>query len=359
MTIARDRFDQCRDDAIGMPKDGSRLERASASSWVVPAALIVAVEYLFAFAIGVLVGFRYQIPFTTYMVLGLTFAGIGAVLIILVKLARYALQRERSPVRRLARDAPYIFSFVAAVVLCALQIAALTWTKIMLPIASPFWADPLLANMDHAIFQVDPWRIAHFAFGWAAPFIDQAYITWAPLKFGTVLLLALAPESPNKSRAFISYFLMFAAVSIGQYGLSSGGPVFYHQLGFGSRFDQLPIEAWVAEARNYLWHDYVHAGGDIGGGISAMPSLHVGAALWMALVWGSYDRRAGYVGIAYFSLIAIGSVLLGWHYGVDGLAASAIVIVAWKISPALASSSSHGRVPVPVAEEALTSITPT
>lgn len=331
----------------------------STMSWAVPATFIVAVEYLFALAVGARVGFRYQIPFATYMILGLAFAGIGAAVIILVDLGRYAVQHERSPAKRLASDAPYIVSFVVAVLLCAFQITALTWTKVMLPIASPFWADPLLANWDHAIFRADPWRQAHWLFWWAEPFIDRAYITWAPLKFGTVLLLSLAPESTRKSRAFIAYFLMFAGVSIGQYCLSSGGPVFYHQLGFGSRFDQMPIEPWVAETRNYLWHDYVRVGGDIGGGISAMPSLHVAAALWMALVWRSYDRRAGWIGFAYFTLIAIGSVLLGWHYGVDSLAACAIVAAAWKLSLRLISSNRQGRADVTASAETLTSITPT
>ena len=320
--------------------------------------IIIAGEYLFALAIGGWVGFRYQIPFTTYMVLGLAFAGIGAALIILVRLARYAVQHEKSPARRLWSDAPYILSFVAAVLLCALQIAALTWSKVMLPIASPFWADPLLANLDHAIFQTDPWRIAHMLFGWAAPLMDRAYITWAPLKFATVLFLSLAPESTRKSRALISYFLMFAGVLVGQYCLSSAGPVFYDQLGFGSRFHQMPIEHWVAETKAYLWHDYLHAGGDIGGGISAMPSLHVGAALWIALVWRSYDKRLGWLGFGYFALIAIGSVMLGWHYGVDGLAAVAIVLVAWKVSDGMVFIGARSPAIAPLAPEALTSITP-
>src|SRR5215469_16382936 len=99
-------------------------------SWAVPALIIVAIEYLFALAIGAWVGFRYQIPFGTYMVLGLTFAGIGAALIILVNLARHAVQHETAPARRLLTDTPYILSFVSVVVLCALQIAALTWTKV-------------------------------------------------------------------------------------------------------------------------------------------------------------------------------------------------------------------------------------
>lgn len=297
--------------------------------WAVPAAIIVAIEYLFAFAIGARVGFQYRIPFDTYGILGATVAVLGAALIIVVKLARYAMQDEGAPAARLLREAPYVWSFAAGALLSALQIAVLTWTKVMLPIASPFWADPLLANVDHILFGTDPWRVAAAAFGWAAPAFDRAYVMWAPLKFATFVILILMPEDARKSRALIAYFLMMAAVAIGQFLLSSGGPVFYHRLGFGPRFDAIPAEPWVRAARDYLWAGYLQRGGEIGGGISAMPSLHVAASLWIALVWRSYSRPLGNLGFIYFATILVGSVLLGWHYGVDGIAGSAITGIAW------------------------------
>jgi hypothetical protein len=301
-------------------------------TWAIPAAIIVAIEYLFAFAVGARVGFHYRIPFETYAILGMAFAGIGAALILLWKLLTYVVQRERSPSKRLIGELPYVAGFVSAVLLSALQISVLTWTKVMLPIASPFWADPLLANVDRAIFRADPWVLAGWSFGWAAPVIDRAYVTWAPVKFATFLLLALAPQSRTKSRALVAYFFMMATVAIGQYVLSSAGPVFYEQLGFGTRFSQMPIEPWVATTQAYLWRGYLQAGGEIGGGISAMPSLHVAAALWVALVCRSYDRRLGWLAFLYFAMILIGSVLLGWHYAADAFVAVLIAVGAWALA---------------------------
>jgi hypothetical protein len=313
--------------------------------WAIPAAIIIAIEYLFALAVGARVGFHYRIPFDTYMILGLTVAVTGAALIIVVKLARYATQREAAPSARLMREAPYIASFAAGALLSALQISVLTWTKVMLPIASPFWADPLLANVDHMLFGADPWRIASAVFGWAAPAFDRAYVLWAPLKFGTFVVLILMPESPRKTRALIAYFLMMAAVAIGQFVLSSGGPVFYQRLGFGPRFHDMTVAPWVQTARDYLWQDYLRRGGDIGGGISAMPSLHVAASLWIALVWRSYHRVIGIVAFVYFATILVGSVLLGWHYGADGIAATAITAIAWHAADYMkrASGRRHGE----------------
>src|SRR5438045_9665950 len=99
-------------------------------SCAAPAAIIIGIEYVFALIVGMRVGFHYRIPFETYMVLGLAFAGIGVSIIVVAKLARYALEREARPARRLLTELPYLSSFVAGVLLSALQISVLTWPKV-------------------------------------------------------------------------------------------------------------------------------------------------------------------------------------------------------------------------------------
>jgi hypothetical protein len=321
-------------------------------NWAIPGVLIIAVEYAFAFAVGARVGFRYHIPFETYMTVGLTFAGAGVSIIMVTKLAIYASHREPRPTKRLMSEIPYMSSFAVGVLLAALQISVLTWTKVMLPIASPFWADVMLANLDHTLFHTDVWIIAHQLFGWAAPLIDRAYIAWLPLKLGTFVVLLCMPESKWKSRALLSDFIMMATVALSQYLLSSAGPIFYDQLGLGLRFSSMPIEPWVATAKNYLWQDYLRSGGNIGSGISAMPSLHVAGSLWIALVWASYRRNLGPPAYCYFALIVIGSVLLGWHYAVDGIAAILIAIAAWVLAGRLLSRSSSAE-PRPIRASAV------
>ena len=318
-------------------------------SWAVPAAIIVAVEYIFALLIGAKVGFHYRIPFATYAIVGATIGAAGVVLFIVMELIGYARRSEEQPTRKLLSDLPKCAPWLVGVFLISVEIGVLTWTKVMLPLANPFWADPFLANLDHAIFRTDPWRVANASFGWAAPLIDRAYVTWAPIKFATLILVLALPESRTKTRALISYVLIVASTAVGQYLLSSGGPIFYARLGFGDRFAVLPVEPWVAATSSYLWTDYVRAGGDIGGGISAMPSLHVAIALWVALVMRAYVPRVAFVGFFYFALILIGSVLLGWHYALDGIAAIAIVVVAWRCAP-IASFTAKPREPLMIGE---------
>jgi hypothetical protein len=288
---------------------------------------------------GASVGFHYSIPFASYAITGLTIAGIGLAVWIVFRLAIYARAGEENPTRWLMRDLPTYHPFAVGVLLVTLQMAVLNWTKVMLPIVSPFWADPLLADIDHAVFRVDPWIVTNALFGWAAPIIDKMYITWAPLKFAVLACLLVLPESRNKSRALLSYFLILSATAIGQYALSSAGPVFYQPLGLGDRFAKMPVEPWVGTARDYLWGDYLRSGGKVGTGISAMPSLHVAIALWIALVVRAFlPRAAAVVVFAYFVCILIGSVLLGWHYACDGIAACVITLASWRVASVRASS---------------------
>ena len=301
-------------------------------AWAIPAAIIVTLEYAIALIIGTRVGFHYSIPFEAYAISALTVVFGAAAAVIVVRLFLYFRQGEEHPTRRLLSESPRFTGFAVGVILVALQIGVLTWTKVMLPIASSFWADPFLANIDHAIFRDEPWRIAYAKFGWAASFIDTAYVSWAPVKLAALSLLVSLPESPVKSRALLAYFLLMAMVATGQYVLPSAGPILYAQMGFGDRFAALPLKPWVEAAKTYLWQAYLEGGGRIGTGISAMPSLHVAIALWIALVVWAYRPRLFLLAFFYFVLILVGSVLLGWHYAVDGFAAIAISLLAWHLA---------------------------
>ena len=313
-------------------------------SWAIPAAAIVAVEYLTALLIGAKVGFHYSIPFFTYFVVGLTIAGSGIALWIVLLLGIYAKQGEPQPARRLlAEGSPRFLAFLCGVVLVTLEMAVLMWLKVMLPISSPFWADPLLADVDAFIFRTDPWRLTHELLGWAGPVLDRMYVTWAPAKFATLLFVLLQPEDRRKAQAIVAYFLMVCITAIGQYSLSSGGPIFYDRLGFGPRFEELQFLPWVVTTSNYLWTDYLNAGGNIGGGISAMPSLHVAVALWIALVVRAYAPKVQAIGWLYFASIFIGSVYLGWHYAADSIVAVVIALFAWAVSGAGAARLERRR----------------
>jgi hypothetical protein len=67
----------------------------------------------------------------------------------------------------------------------------------------------------------------------------------------------------------------------------------------------------------------------MGGGISAMPSVHNGLAVLFALAGWKISRPLGAFFGAYAVVIWVGSVHLGWHYGLDGLVAAALTCGIW------------------------------
>lgn len=121
-------------------------------------------------------------------------------------------------------------------------------------------------------------------------------------------------------------------------GFSSVGPCFYEKFYGSPRFAPLMDRLEAISAHNELMaframtylteslgKDY------IGGGISAMPSLHVAMALLSFLCVYSYSNSrtlkvlSGLFGLA----ILIGSVHLGWHYAWDGIISIIGVSLFW------------------------------
>lgn len=310
-----------------------------ALDWVIPASIVVAIEYAVALSIGVTVGFHYELPTKTYVIAATTIAALILTSALLLQIGKYLRLREEQPIKRLLSDMSQgrdrIFGILLGFILIGLQGGALTWLKVMLPITQGFWADLPLAEADRILFGKDPWIISHDLFGWITGPLDQVYVTWAPVKFATVIGVILAAATPKKSRATLAYFLTIGTCCLVQYALPSAGPVFYSDLGLGDRFHEMPIEPWVASARDYLWADYLAGGGHPGGGISAMPSVHVAMTLWVALVVRTYFPRLQLLAWIYFAAILIGSVHLGWHYAVDGIASVAIALIAWAVAPIL------------------------
>lgn len=288
---------------------------------------IIAVQFVAALLIEAISGFRYALPWQWYLIgtVGMTVLSLsGLTFFWLARLEQAKVENKREIVldRLKSSDLPFVYCAVAA------QFCLLGWLKAAMPFSVGFQADQILADADAWIFGTDPWRLVQ----WLPPtLIDTAYVTWAQSTMFMMAILPLFPKSPKRDRAMISFFLVVSASAILQYVLPSAGPIFYERLGFGDRFAELPSRPWATVTADYLWTNYLDNGSRVGAGISAFPSLHVAGAAWVAAVVSSYSRKLAPLAWAYFLLILMGSVFLGWHYALDGIAGLIIALIMYRL----------------------------
>lgn len=84
--------------------------------------------------------------------------------------------------------------------------------------------------------------------------------------------------------------------------------------------------------QNYLKNAYDRGALVFGGGISAMPSMHVSVATLIALAGYSWQRWIGLALTPFVVVIWIGSIHLGWHYALDGIVAAIMTLLIWALS---------------------------
>jgi hypothetical protein len=312
-------------------------QQHSDAEWLVPCAAIVAVQMTLWF-----VAWRARLAYapllTSYGLIALAFFAfvVGAKLVVLI--ARAFRSGEAQPLKLVWRLAvENRFRIIAAILglqLLSFGSASFSALKGGIPHAIPFWLDLPLARIEHPV-----WSALYSSAGWSVPFFDHLYGTFLLTHAFAVFGLLVSKPSALKSRALVTLCLSWAVLGIAAaYVLSSAGPLFYDRLYGSHSYAELdamvlahaPLTKMTADA---LWMSYSTNAATVANGISAMPSMHVGLTLWLALVLK--DTRVSILGWLYYALIWIGSVLLGWHYFADGLVGSTGVFALWKFAPAL------------------------
>ena len=313
---------------------------------VAPMAYITLVMLVVALITSSILGMVWIEILISYMLVG----GACAFLVFLVGVFLHALtlirQSEVDPIIVLRRRWSSMDSGVR-LTLCLLWplfLSGFTATKIGIVHLRGFHWDAFLSYLDFRIFGVDPWVPLHQALGgYPLPWlISILYWTWAVALFGFPAIFAFVAPVKTAARFFAVMAGVWAVGGVGvAYWLSSAGPVFAHLFDptLLGRFQplievlrtELPENSPTLRGQAYLAATAYSPDMVRGGGISAMPSMHVAqAALYACALWQHAIGR--WIGITYALLIWLGSVMLGYHYVTDGLVSIAIVAAGWWVS---------------------------
>lgn len=204
--------------------------------------------------------------------------------------------------------------------------------KIAIPQIAPFSWDPILMHYDMMLHGgMQPWE-------WLQPVLGHPLITsaisylynfWHGMWLVVYWQIIRVKERPLRMQFLLAFVLAWIVLgSGGAILLSSAGPCYYGNVvespnPYADLMTYLnqahgAYLNWAIVAQDYLWGLYETDQANLGGGISAMPSLHVAVALLVFLLARHYGRRVTWLAGAFVIVIMVGSVHLGWHYAIDG-----------------------------------------
>lgn len=253
----------------------------------------------------------------------------------------------RAELRAALTDRDRLVNGLTAVGLMVGALISFVQLKKLIPILHPFSWDRTFADLDAALhFGWQPWELAHGLFGHPLVLtaVTGAYNFWMFLMYFVLVFACFDTGRPAARMRYLVAFVLCWALGGNLLAMlfSSAGPVYFGRLGLGDQFAPLlallqaqaaqqPISA--LETQDMLWAWYAAPGGI--SGISAFPSMHVASSVLMACYGFSLHRWLGRALAGFAAVILLGSVLLGWHYAVDGYAGVLIGLAAWGLSGAL------------------------
>ena len=298
--------------------------------WLVPSIVLTLVSG--AIAIALIPRYSGILPALSLLPLWmLAFAIVGSI----YAFCMMARARVPSPVGHIrafvVHDWRRLAFWTFCVILAGINMTTFMWTKPLLNYLVPFWADPMLADLDRLLFLGrDPWSLLTWLN--STPMAIFYHRGWFAMMILTLIAVLSARPSPEKSAAMLTYFILWSVAGPLIHSLlPAAGPVFYAQLGYGDRFAELQNVSETRDMATYLWTIYAGEGFGPGSGISAMPSLHIATTAWMLIAIRSFAPRLFAPMAAAGFLIFLLSIALGWHYALDGIVGGGAALLCYRL----------------------------
>lgn len=208
--------------------------------------------------------------------------------------------------------------------------------------------DVAFTRWDQLLHVGDAWRLIHPILGFpiATFIVNVFYNLWIVVIYAATLFFGLRMQAPIlRQRFLLSYFLCWSLLGVaGAIGLASVGPAFAAPLLGQDHFE--PLMLYLDEAnRHYrilsvevqakLVTEFREGFRGLGAGITAMPSMHVSMVFLFFLAFRHISLLAAWISGAFFIIILMGSVHLGYHYAIDGYVSIIATGVIWLLSRTL------------------------
>jgi hypothetical protein len=224
-------------------------------------------------------------------------------------------------------------------VLILLKVTLMIYCNIKqaIPFINPGTDDAALLNLDRCLhFGINPSTAAVTLLG--APAIaflfDKLYVLWYLLKPLVLAYFAMIPDRKTHVSFYTAYFAMWIFGGLLAVAIPSLGPIYTHpewffhlNIGMARKLQgQLMTHYESALAHPEKYKVFIYEG------IAAFPSLHVGIAAIFAFFVFKVNRVVGAFFFGYVVIVQIGSVLLGWHYAIDGYFAIGMAYLFFRIA---------------------------
>jgi hypothetical protein len=262
---------------------------------------------------------------------------LGFIFIETAKLARVRADEPIARVWALLR-ARAVLMILPAIVFPAFLVS-FTAAKTAIPFLVGYSWDAVWANADRLIFTDDVWHLTRRVLGTSHSGVWEWFYT---VGWGAAFLVTGNAIALYARRSFVGLFFaaMFATWLIGgclmAYSFSAAGPVFAHMFEptLAEQFSPLRevLAASLGNGPIGFTQHYLAAAAQShvaakGGGISAMPSMHLGATSIYVLA----ARRTPWLvpAIFFWLIIFVASGYFGYHYWVDGIVAAGVAWASW------------------------------
>ena len=169
--------------------------------WLIPSAVMTAGLGLAALLLMPVAGYNEIPPYFSRFINWMIYMMFGALFALMVHVVNLRRAGVTEPIGHLKANflakKSLLLAALAGAMLGGIDMLFFMWIKPEVTAVAPFWADELFADIDHAIFQTDPWRLFQG--------IDMTFHAWAYSFFWAVAIMGtmvwLLAQKPSFERS--------------------------------------------------------------------------------------------------------------------------------------------------------------